>query len=233
MSSLSMPRALDLFAGTHSFTKVAQELGWEVISLDIDPKSGATITADILEFDYKIWPQGHFDFIWASPPCTTFSIACAHLFSAEERDRRAAGGCEVARRTKEIVEYLKPKFYAIENPLASKLWTMGIFEEYPKNKLSYCMYGFPYRKNTILASNAPFEPKLCRGDCGFVREVVDQNGKKKKHHQEVAKQGVSQHCRGLGVQNTTHTRAQLYRVPENLIKDVLESVRGRLVSTET
>jgi hypothetical protein len=219
-----MPRALDLFAGTHSFTKVAQELGWEVISLDIDPKSGATITADILEFDYKIWPQGHFDFIWASPPCTTFSIACAHLFSAEERDRRAAGGCEVARRTKEIVEYLKPKFYAIENPLASKLWTMGIFEEYPKNKLSYCMYGFPYRKNTILASNAPFEPKLCRGDCGFVREVVDQNGKKKKHHQEVAKQGVSQHCRGLGVQNTTHTRAQLYRVPEKLIKDVLESV---------
>jgi len=228
-----MPRALDLFAGTHSFTKQAQELGWEVISLDIDPKSGATITADILEFDYTIWPQGHFDFIWASPPCTTFSIACAHLFSAEERDRRAAGGCEVARRTKEIVEYLKPIFFAIENPLASKLWSMGIFDEYPKKKLSYCMYGLPYRKNTILASNAPFEPKLCRGDCGFVREVVDENGKKRKHHEQVAKQGVSQHCRGLGVQNTTHTRAQLYRVPENLIKDVLESVRGRLVSTET
>ena len=72
-----MPRALDLFAGTHSFTKVAQDLGYEVISLDCDPKSGATITADILEFDYKIWPPGHFDFIWASPPCTTFSIACA------------------------------------------------------------------------------------------------------------------------------------------------------------
>ena len=43
-----MPRALDHFAGTHSFTRVAQELGYEVISLDSDPKSKATITADIL-----------------------------------------------------------------------------------------------------------------------------------------------------------------------------------------
>ena len=88
------------------------------------------------------------------------------------------------------------------------------------------MYGFPYRKNTILATDTPFEPKLCCGQCGFVRQVVDANGKKRKLHQEVAKQGVSQHCRGLGVQNTTHTREQLYRVPAGLIKDVLESVRG-------
>ena len=220
-------RALDLFAGTHSFSKAAQELGYEVISLDIDPKSGATITADILEFDYKICPPAHFDFIWASPPCTTFSIACTHLFSAEECDRRAAGGCEVARRTKEIFEYLQPKFYAIENPLASKLWKIGIFDEYPKKKLSYCMYGFPYRKNTILATNTPFEPKLCRGDCGFVREVVDENGKKHRLHLETAKQGYSASAKQYGVQAGRHTREQLYRVPENLIKDVLEIVRGR------
>ena len=51
----------------------------------------------------------------------------------------------MARKTKEIIEYLQPKYYAIENPLASKLWKMGIFDEYPKKKLSYCMYGFPYR----------------------------------------------------------------------------------------
>ena len=229
-----MPRALDLFAGTHSFTKQAQELGWEVISLDCDPKSGATYTADILEFDYKIWPPGHFDFIWASPPCTTFSIACAHLFSAEERDRRAAGGCEVARRTKELIEYLQPKYYAIENPLASKLWKMGIFDEYPKKKLSYCMYGFPYRKNTILASNTPFRPKSCDGrSCGFVRTFVDENGKTKKLHLETAKQGYSASAKKYGVQAGRHTREQLYRVPAGLIKDVLESVSGRLVSTET
>ena len=108
-----------------------------------------------------------------------------------------------------------------------------IFDEYSKKRLSYCMYGMPYRKNTILATNAPFEPKLCCGNCGFVREVVSENRKKRKHHLEVAKQGVSQHCRGFGVQQTTHTRGQLYRVPAGLIKDVLESVRGRLVSTET
>ena len=217
-------RALDLFAGTHSFSKQAQELGWSCVSLDCDPKSGATITADILEFDYTIWPPGHFDFIWASPPCTTFSIACAHLFSAEERDRRAAGGCEVARRTKLIVEYLKPKFYAIENPLSSKLWSMGIFDDCPKKKLSYCMYGFPYRKNTILATNTLFEPKLCCGNCGFVREVVDENGKTHRLHLECAKQGYSASAQRYGLQAGRHTREQLYRVPEKLIQDLLESV---------
>jgi hypothetical protein len=224
-----MPRALDLFAGSHSFTKVAQELGYdEVISLDCDPKSGATITADILEFDYKIWPPGHFDFIWASIPCQTFSIACAHMFNAQERSQRAADGCEVARRTKELIEYLQPNYFAIENPLASKLWSMGIFgDEYPKKKLSYCRYGFPYRKNTILATNAPFEPKLCRGDCGFVREVVDENGKTHKLHLETAKQGYSASAKQYGLQAGRHTREQLYRVPAKLIKDVLESVRGR------
>ena len=139
-------RALDLFAGTHSFTKVAQELGYEVMSLDIDPKSGATITADILEFDYKIWPPGHFSFIWASPDCTKFFNTPAHIFSKEERERRAEEGCAVARKTKEIVEYLQPKFFAIENSASSLLWKQGIFDDYPKTKLSYCMYGFPYRK---------------------------------------------------------------------------------------
>ena len=90
------------------------------------------------------------------------------------------------------------------------------------------MYGFPYRKNTILASNTPFfEPKLCRGNCGFVRTVVDENGKTKKLHLETAKQGYSASAKQYGVQAGRHTREQLYRVPAGLIKDVLESVRGR------
>ena len=61
---------------------------------------------------------------------------------------------------------------------------------------------------------------MCRGDCGFVRQVRDAQGKIRFHHLEVAKQGVSAHCRGLGVQCTTHRRDDLYRIPEPLIRDV-------------
>ena len=66
-------RLLELFSGTGSIGRAFEALGWEVISLDINP--GATITSNILDWDYKNSDPGTFDFIWASPPCTEYSIA--------------------------------------------------------------------------------------------------------------------------------------------------------------
>lgn len=64
-------RVLELFSGTHSVGKVCAEYGWEVVSLDL---KGADINKNILEWDYTTYPVGHFDMIWASPPCDTFSM---------------------------------------------------------------------------------------------------------------------------------------------------------------
>ena len=86
--------------------------------------------------------------------------------------------------------------------------------------------GFRTETNTILASDASFKPKLCRGNCRFAREFMDEEGRKHKHHISVAKHVVSQHCMGRGVQNTTHTRDQLYRAPPRYIRDILEAVGG-------
>ena len=97
-----MPRALDLFAGTHSFTRVAQQLGWECLSLDISDKHSPTICCDVLEWDYKQFPRGHFDFIWCSPPCQMLSIAPAHLYTAEQREERAQATIEVVKKMLEI-----------------------------------------------------------------------------------------------------------------------------------
>ena len=58
-------RLLELFSGTHSVGTVARELGYDVISLDL---YGAEINTDILVWDYTIYPPGHFDIVWASPP---------------------------------------------------------------------------------------------------------------------------------------------------------------------
>ena len=65
-------KLLELFSGTGSVGKVAKQLGWEVISLDL---KNADISEDILTWDYKQYKPKHFDFIWASPPCTEYSIA--------------------------------------------------------------------------------------------------------------------------------------------------------------
>lgn len=49
-----------------------RELGWKVASVDIREDSNATIIKDILNLEFNTLPFIP-DFIWASPPCTTFS----------------------------------------------------------------------------------------------------------------------------------------------------------------
>ena len=223
---MEMPRLLELFSGTGSVGKVARELGWDVVSFDVCPKYKPDFCRDIMDFDFSLWPQGHFDMIWASPPCEKFSVAPSHLFDADQRAARAEEGCLIARRTREVIDYLKPKYFVVENPNASGLWRAGIFDDYTKVKVSYCKYGFLYRKNTRLATNVVFEPRVCKWDCGAVRQIRDARGKVHLRHQEVAKQGISAHCRGLNVQCTTHRRDELYKIPAQLVQDILEAAQA-------
>ncbi len=68
-------RLLELFSGTGSVGSAFASAGWEVVSLESDPKTDAKIHEDILNWDPTTYPPGHFDTIWASPCCTHYSIA--------------------------------------------------------------------------------------------------------------------------------------------------------------
>ena len=65
---------MELFAGSCSFSKVAKKLGWNTFTTDWEQYGAIDYVADILEFDYNKIPYD-VDVIWASPPCTTFSVA--------------------------------------------------------------------------------------------------------------------------------------------------------------
>ena len=68
-------RLLELFSGTGSVGRGFRDKGWEVLSLDVDPRSRADVLSNIMEWDYKQFAPGHFDCVWASPPCTEYSVA--------------------------------------------------------------------------------------------------------------------------------------------------------------
>jgi len=67
-------KVLELFAGSRSVGKVADKLGFEVFSSDFEAFEGIDYQIDILKFDVSKVPFKP-DIIWASPPCTGFSVA--------------------------------------------------------------------------------------------------------------------------------------------------------------
>ena len=56
-------KSLEPFSGTGSVGKAAKDFDFEVVSLDL---KGALINTDILEWNYKVYPMGYFDFIHAA-----------------------------------------------------------------------------------------------------------------------------------------------------------------------
>ena len=75
MSVIEMGRRLELFSGTGSIGLAFKEILWDVVSVDIHDRFKPDITADILLWDYTVFPPCHFDVIWSSPPCTEYSCA--------------------------------------------------------------------------------------------------------------------------------------------------------------
>jgi site-specific DNA-cytosine methylase len=67
----------DFFSGTGSSTKAFEDAGHRVIRFENDTQFEAEEYVDINELtaDYLIEKYGRPDFIWASPPCTAFSVA--------------------------------------------------------------------------------------------------------------------------------------------------------------
>ena len=143
-------------------------------------------------------------------------------FTAEQREERAEASIEVVKKMLEILEWFEPRWWCIENPGSSALWRQPIMQDLPTVMVSYCMYGFKYRKNTRLATTVKFDAKKCDGNCGNIREFT-VNGKTVRRHLEVAKQGVDAFCKrnGLDVQTNDHKQDDLYRVPERLIRYIL------------
>ena len=140
-------RLLELFSGTKSVSKALRQLYPEayVLSLDIEPKMEPDICMDIVEWNYKDYEK--FDVIWASPNCKEYSISKTRGI----RDLESADA--LVLKVLEIIDYFKPKFWFIENPLTGLLKTREFMKDLPYYSVDYCRYGFNYMKKTAIWTN--------------------------------------------------------------------------------
>ena len=161
-------KVLELFAGSCSFSNVAKKYGFETLTTDIEQFGEIDIVEDILKLDYKNLDFKP-DIIWASPPCTTFSVAsCGTHWTVPDHNgdrfpktKEAELGLEILVKTIEIMHYFNPKFYFIENP-RGLMRKMLIMQPLPRYTVSYCQYGDTRMKPTDIWTNLKFTPRMCK-----------------------------------------------------------------------
>ena len=199
-------KVLELFAGTRSIGKAFEAAGHEVFSVEWDKKfENIDLYADILTVtaDDIIEKFGRPDVIWASPDCSTFSIAA---ISHHRRKNPETGNLDpvsdyakfcdtVDRHVLQLIKELNPNFYFIENPrggLRKMTWMQGL----PRHTVTYCQYELDKpaserrMKPTDIWTNHPnpeFKPMCKNGDpChaaaprGAKTGTQGQNGSKER-----------------------------------------------------
>ena len=151
-------RILDLFAGTGSSTKAFEDRGHEIVRVELDEQFQANYR-DVLTLD--LTRLGSFDFIWASPPCTTFSVASIGSYwqvidgVPQPKKDKAREGLALIQRTVEIIKTIQPAFgFIIENP-RGMLRKMPIMAEFERRTVTYCQYGDTRMKPTDLWGYVP------------------------------------------------------------------------------
>ena len=167
-------KVLELFAGSRSISEAFEIRGHETFSvewnkdfenIDLYEDINNIKAEDILE------KFGRPDVIWASPDCTTYSIAA---ISHHRKKNKESGNLDsisdyakfcdkTNKHVLNLIRELNPKFYFIENPRGG-LRKMDFMKNLPRYTVTYCQYGDKRMKPTDIWTNHPnprFKP-MCK-----------------------------------------------------------------------
>ena len=156
---------IELFSGTESFSKVAREYGYNTFTIDINPVFKPDLCLDFLTLPISMFSGIVFDICWASPPCTTFSVASigkhwtGGMRQYIPKTQEAMYGIALLDRTIEWISTIKPREWFIENPrcvmrkVIDKLFLEYGITIYRRVTVTYCQYGDSRMKPTDIWTN--------------------------------------------------------------------------------
>ena len=161
---------LELFAGTRSVGKVAEQLGMQVFSVDILQTGDIGVVCDLLHVSSNRFDRMAPDVIWASPPCTAFSVASLghHWIGGkkafEPKTADAYVGMALVKRTQEIIARHPKAIWFMENPRGA-LRNLPLMQGFgTRHTVTYCQYGDKRMKPTDIWTNCTgWTPKpMCK-----------------------------------------------------------------------
>ena len=127
-------KVLELFAGSRSIGKACEELGYEVYSSDINPFPGIDYVTDIRDFDVDKVPFVP-DIIWASPPCTYFSVASIGKHWNKDNTPKSDNAINLNWKPKTMCKNGMPCH--VSAPRGSQTGTQGMKGNYERSKIPH------------------------------------------------------------------------------------------------
>jgi hypothetical protein len=175
-------KVLELFAGNGVISEAFRKRGHEAYTVDWNESLELSLCADISTLEKEQILElckGKPDVIWASPDCTTYSVAGIgnhrrmnpYTYELEPISEYASFCDNCNRHLIELIRQLSPRFYFIENPRGG-LRTMSFMAGIPRYTVTYCQYGEERMKPTDIWTNHPnprFFPPCKNGDPCHVR----------------------------------------------------------------
>lgn len=109
---------IDLCAGLKGASQEMTRRGWDVVTLDYDPRFNTDVVADVREW---AWSGSRPDLVWASPPCDEF----AREFMPWSKTGKAPD-LSIVIGCLRVIRECNPRYWVIENVKGSLKWLIPI-----------------------------------------------------------------------------------------------------------